>query len=130
MKPGAVHELEALVPLGGNEARDVVLILHEDDAFLYESPMILVIPLTPPPDATHGHPMVKVVPTAENGLKKPMVAMIDRLHGVDRVRIGNRIGEVDRSTMIDVYRILDRLIGRAPAPRPSSRSGDTMHTQL
>jgi PemK-like, MazF-like toxin of type II toxin-antitoxin system len=130
MKPGAIHEIESLVPMGGKDAMEFVLTLHDDDAFLHESPMVLVVPLAAPPSEPHGHALVKIAATAQSGLQKPMVAVMDRLHGVDRDRIGNRIGEIDRSVLIDVYRVLDRLIGRAaPVQRPS-HSGDTRHTEL
>lgn len=131
MKPGAIHEIESLVPLGpSGDARDLVVLLHEDGAFLHESATVLVIPLAPIPQEILGHPLVRIAPTPQNGLKKPAAAMIDRLHGVDRARIGAQLGEIDRSDLIDVYRILDRLIGRHPAPQAPSGSGDTLHMKL
>lgn len=130
MKPGAIHDIESLVPLGDKDTRDLVLVMHDDEAFLYLSPTILVVPLVAMPEVKHGHPYVKVAPTPQNGLKKPLVAVIDRLHDVDRARIGTRLGEIDRSTLIDVYRILDRLIGRHPVAKPEASSGDTRHVQL
>jgi hypothetical protein len=131
MKPGAIHEIESLVPFGpGEDSRDVVLVLHDDDAFLHESATVLVIPLAPVPQEFHGHPVVKIAPTPQNGLKKPAVAVIDRLHDVDRARIGARLGEIDRSVLIDVYHRLDRLIGRHPAPQRPTHSGDTRHEEL
>ncbi len=130
MKPGAIHEIESLVPMGGKDAQEFVLVLHDDDAFLHESPMVLVVPLAVPPSETHGHAMVKIAATPQSGLKKPVVAVMDRLHGVDRARVGDRIGEVDRSVLIDVYRVLDRLVGRAAPVQPASRSGDTRQTGL
>jgi mRNA-degrading endonuclease toxin of MazEF toxin-antitoxin module len=131
MKPGAIHEIESLVPFGGSDdARDLVLVLHDDDAFLHESATVLVIPLAPVPQEVHGHPLVRIAPTLQNGLKKPSVAAVNRLHDVDRNRIGDRVGEIDRSVLIDVYRILDRLIGRHPTPPRPTSSGDTRHEQL
>jgi hypothetical protein len=73
---------------------------------------------------------VKIAPTSQNGLKNPAVAVINRLHDVDRDRIGERLGEVDRSILIDVYRVLDRLIGRHPTHMAEARSGDTLHLEL
>lgn len=130
MKPGAIHEIESLVPLGDNDAPELVLVMHDDEAFLYLSATILVAPLVSMPDMKHGHPYVKIAPTPQNGLKKPLVAVVDRLHNVDRARIGACLGEIDRSTLIDVYRVLDRLIGRHPVPKPEASSGDTRHVQL
>lgn len=130
MKPGAIHEIESLVPFADDAPREIVLVLHDDDAFLYVSNQVLVVPLTLPPDPIRGHPLVKIAPTPQNGLKKPMVAVLDRLHNVDRIRIGKCVGEIDRSTMIDVYRVLDRMIGRNAAPPTSRGSGDTRHTEL
>lgn len=130
MKPGTIHEIESLVPFVENVPSDIVLVLHDDDAFLYVSAQVLVAPLIVPPESVHGHPLVKIAPTAQNGLKAPMFAVLDRLHNVDRIRIGKCLGEIDRSTMIDVYRVLDRLIGRNSAPPTSRGSGDTRHTEL
>lgn len=130
MKPGVIYEIESLVPFGSDDARDLVLVLHDDDAFLHESATVLVVPLAPLPQEPHGHPLVRIAPSPQNGLKRPAAAYINRLHDVDRARIGTRMGEIDRSVLIDVYRVLDRLIGRHPTPPRPTSSGDTRHEQL
>lgn len=129
MKPGSIHEIESLVP-GSDEANDLVLVMHDDEAFLHESSTVLVIPIAPVPEEVHGHPLVRIAPTVQNGLNKLVVAAVNRLHDVDRARIGDQIGEIDRSVLIDVYRILDRLIGRQPPRQRDTSSGDTRHEQL
>jgi mRNA-degrading endonuclease toxin of MazEF toxin-antitoxin module len=131
MKPGAIHWIETLAAPEPASEHEAVIIIQDDEAFLHVSATVLVVPLGPVPELLRGKPMVRIAPTAQNGLEQPAAAMIDQLHAVDRERLGDRLGEIDRATLIDIYRMLDRLIGRAPPPQlGTAGSGDTLHNKL
>jgi hypothetical protein len=130
MKPGAIHWIETLVTPGPGSGREAVIIIQDDEAFLLESATVLVVPVGPIPELFRGKPIVRIAPSALNGLKEPAAAQVNYLYAIDRERLGERLGEIDRAALIDVYRVLDRLIGRAPPQLHSAGSGDTLHTKL
>ena len=54
-----------------------------------------------------------VVPSPENGLRKPSQVMVDKVVTVSRERIGERMGCLDEGTLIEVTRALAVFLGFA-----------------
>jgi mRNA interferase MazF len=80
----------------------------QDDAFAIAS--ITLLPFT---SDLHNAPLlrVSVMPSAENGLRKPCQLMIDKVLTLPRNRIGETIGRVDNFTMKTVNRTLAVFLG-------------------
>jgi mRNA interferase MazF len=84
----------------------------QDDAFNIAS--ITILPFT---SALHEAPLLRVtvIPSAENGLRKPCQLMIDKILTLPRGRISETIGRIDNVTMKTVNRTLAAFLGLSGA---------------
>src|SRR5437867_1550160 len=72
-------------------------IIFQDDAYS-ALPVVLIIPLTTGTWAHRRFPdtTLLIEPTSENGLQEPSYALVFQLRAVDRQRLRNRIGTLDK----------------------------------
>ena len=77
-----------------------------------ELPTLTVLPVS---SALQDAPLLRVtvLPTAENGLKKPSQIMVDKAATVMRHKAGAAFGRVDAQTLKEVERCLAMFLGIA-----------------
>lgn len=87
------------------------LVIQSD--FFAKHPSITFLPLTS--DVHDDMPLIRVSiePDAENNLSKPSQVMIDKAATLPRTKIGDVIGQVDDTTMLNVTRALAVFLGIA-----------------
>jgi mRNA interferase MazF len=74
---------------------------------------VLVVPLTAARAAMRFAGTTLIRPSAENGLPQTSVALVFQLRAIDRRRVQERIGHVSTAVLQEMFRELDKLIGRA-----------------
>lgn len=102
---GALHK--AILPGDYGKPRPV-LIVQSPETDVFDS--LIVCPLTSDMQ-TSGPLRVELHPDAENQLKLPSVIMIEKVGGLAKTRIREKIGDVDRATMESVEERLVVLLG-------------------
>lgn len=75
-------------------------------------PSITVLPLT---SEIHSEHLIRITvqPTQQTGLKSASQVMVDKISTVSRAKIGERIGELDSATMLQVDAALAAFLGLA-----------------
>lgn len=113
MNPGDIFWVN-LPPSPGHEqvGRRPAIVL-QDDNFAPDLPLVIVVPLTSAPNATRFSGTLSIQPDRANQLSRPSVALVFQIRAVDRRIISDRIGSIDPSQLVEIYRILDDLTGRS-----------------
>jgi mRNA interferase MazF len=77
-----------------------------------EHPSVTILPVT---SELREAPLfrITIVPTTENGLRKPSQVMVDKAQTVAREKVGAVIGRIDDPTMVAVNRALALFLGFA-----------------
>lgn len=112
MTVGDIHWVDILPADGHEQGGRRPAILVQDEAYAGPLPVVLAIPLTTALSTLRFAGTVRVLPTAENGLRQPSVALVFQLRAVDRRRIRDRIGTVDAEVLREIFAALDKLLGR------------------
>jgi mRNA-degrading endonuclease toxin of MazEF toxin-antitoxin module len=76
-------------------------------------PTTLVIPLTTQLDALRFSGTVLVEADSQNGLRRASVALVFQLTVVDSRYLADRLGFVSKEVLVEIWRALDKLTGRA-----------------
>lgn len=97
------------VAVAGDYGRPRPALVVQDDAFAALDSVTLVLITT---DLCNS-PLVRIPlqPTADNGLRHPSQAMIDKVMTVPRARLGRTIGKADAATVAAVDEALSRFLG-------------------
>ena len=99
------------VALQGSAGKPRPALIIQSDTFAH-TPTIVVLPLTS--DLTPAPLMrVTIEPTAQNGLRKALLVMINRVTLCSRNQIGSVIGQIDEDAMLQVNRALAVFLGIA-----------------
>jgi mRNA-degrading endonuclease toxin of MazEF toxin-antitoxin module len=75
-------------------------------------PTVLLIPLTSQLDALRFQGTELVEPDAQNGLRKPSVALVFQLAAVDRRYLASQIGGISDAVLKKIWSSFDELTGR------------------
>jgi mRNA-degrading endonuclease toxin of MazEF toxin-antitoxin module len=102
-----------LPPRGGHaqQGRRSAIVLQDQKASA-RIPTILVVPLTSQLDALRFPGTVLVEADAENGLRRPSVALVFQLTAIDRQYLSDRLGNVSRQVLEEIFTAVDELTGR------------------
>lgn len=116
MTPGELDWVE-FPPSNGHEqsGRRPAIVLH-DETSASGLPTVIVAPVTGTLRNMKFAGVVRVDPTAENGLYKESVILVFQVRAMDRMRFGHRIGFVTPAVLLAVCQALDRLTGHARTP--------------
>lgn len=97
------------IAVRGDYGKPRPALIIQADAFK-EIPSVTVLRLT---SEIHDEHLVRILvtPSSENGLRHPSQICIDKAITVPRERIGQRIGQVDRTTMQAANAALNRFLG-------------------
>ena len=97
------------VAVSGDYGKPRPALVAQADAF-NQHPSVIVLPLT---SEIHETPLFRVSVEAgrETGLRKASQIMVDKATAVPRVKLGARIGRVDRATMQAVDEALRGFLG-------------------
>jgi mRNA-degrading endonuclease toxin of MazEF toxin-antitoxin module len=79
-------------------------------------PTALVVPLTTQLDALRFVGTFLVEPHADNGLRRPSVALVFQLTAVDRRIFGARLGRIDERGLEQMWATFDFIAGRRENP--------------
>ncbi len=99
------------VAVAGDYGKPRPALVVQDDAFaLLESATLLLIS-----SDLVDSPLLRItlLPTRENGLRRPSQVMIDKAMTVPRAKLGQTFGRADDETMKTVDRALLRFLGLA-----------------
>ena len=113
MNPADLYWVE--FPLRGGYAqagRRPVIVVQSAEA-MARLPTILLVPLTTQLDALRFPGTALAEATAENGLKRPSVALVFQLTAVDKQFAGQRLGSLSKPAIDAVWLSLDDI-----TPRP------------
>ena len=99
------------VALQGAYGKPRPALVIQSDLFA-EHPSVIVLPVT---SERRDAPLFRItlVPSAENGLRKPSDVMVDKTQSVPRDRIGAVIGRIDDESLLAVNRALAVFLGFA-----------------
>ena len=112
MTLGDVHWVD-FAPKGGHaQAGRRPAIVVQDQKASARLPTILVIPLTSQLDALRFPGTVLIEADPDNGLRRPSVALVFQLTAIDKRYSSNRIGNVSRTVLDEIFSTLDELTGR------------------
>ena len=75
-----------------------------------EAQTAVVIPFTSNIQALKYPHTLEVAQTAKNGLKTTSVALIFQLRAIDLKRLKNRIGVLEKETMVDIEKLIKSLL--------------------
>lgn len=94
-----------VLALQGDYGKPRPALVVQSDAFNPTHPSVTVLPLT---SELRDAPLfrIDVAPSADNGLKKPSQIMLDKIATFAREKVGERIGRLDKATMLQVNRSL------------------------
>ena len=109
MRPGEVWWLE--FPARGGHAqagRRPAIVVQRVKTL----PTVLLVPLTSQLDTLRFSGTEFVEPDAQNGLRKPSVALVFQLTAVDRRYLASRIGNISDSVLKKTWLNFDELTGR------------------
>lgn len=97
------------VALSGDYGKPRPALIIQDDAFDLH-PSVTVLPLT---SELHDAPLLRVMIDAaqSTGLRKPSQVMVDKTITVPRERLGEKIGSVDKATLVAVSDALRVFLG-------------------
>ena len=112
MTLGDVHWVE-FAPKGGHAQagrRPGIVVQHEKSST--RLPTILVIPLTSQLDALRFPGTVLIEPDSRNALRRASVALVFQLTAIDQRYFSNRIGNLSRTILDEIFAALDDLTGR------------------
>jgi len=86
------------------------LIVH-DDATISILPVVIIIPFTTQLNALRYPHTIRVEPSQQNGLSQSSVLMVFQLRAIDRLRLRNKIGYLERDLLIRVDIEIRNLLG-------------------
>jgi mRNA interferase MazF len=97
------------VALPGDLGKPRPALVIQSDQFL-DTGTVTVLPVT---GTLLDAPLIRVpvMPSPDNGLRKPSQVMIDKPMSVKRIRIGATIGRIEAATMLAVTRALAVFVG-------------------
>ncbi len=97
------------IALQGDFGKPRPALIIQSDHFS-SHPSITVLPVT---SDLRDTPLfrVKVLPSSANGLRLPSEVMIDKAMTIARDKLGERIGELESETMLEVDRCLAVFLG-------------------
>jgi len=109
---GDLHWVE-FAPKGGHaQAGRLPAIVVQDQKTSARIPTVLVIPLTSQLDALRFPGTVLIEADSKNALRRASVALVFQLTAIDRRYFGNRIGNISRTVLDEIFSALDGLTGR------------------
>jgi mRNA interferase MazF len=112
MKVGDIHWVELPSADGHEQQGRRPAVIAQDDAYASHLPTILVIPLSSARAALRFAGTAVIQATPQSGLRVDSVALAFQLRAVDRLRVGNRLGEVARNEKQAIFEEVDKLMGR------------------
>jgi mRNA interferase MazF len=103
-----------LLPIGtGREQGGQRPAIVVQDAFYGQlSPLVLIVPLTSQLSATRFSATVQIVPSSQNGLTLPSVALVFQTRATDRSRFVQRLGVLSSPDLSAVLEQLNKLTGQ------------------
>jgi mRNA interferase MazF len=121
MAIGDIHWIEYR-STGGHEQHGIRPgILLQDDAYAFESPLVVSIPITTAASTHRRFPaVVPIAMTPVNGLRQDSFALTFQIRAVDRRGIRERIGTLEPSVVARILEALDQLLGRTATVPPST----------
>ena len=87
-------------------------IVIQDAAYGLRSSLVLAVPLTSQTNATRFAATVPIIPSAQNGLSLPSVALVFQVRALDRNRFLQRLGFVSAPELSAVLDELNKLTGQ------------------
>lgn len=75
-----------------------------------EAQTAVVIPFTSNIQALKYPHTLEVIPTAKNGLKTTSVVLVFQLRAIDIRRLKNRIGILEKKTVVDIEKLIKSLL--------------------
>ena len=98
------------VALPGEFGKPRPAVIIQSDLFVGHT-TVTVLPVTS--TVTPGSPLfrLRVVPSAENGLRAPSDVMVDRTMSIRPNRVGGTIGRLDDADMLRISRTLALFLG-------------------
>jgi mRNA interferase MazF len=99
------------VALSGDYGKPRPALIVQADHFA-ALPSMAVLPLT---SELHEEDLIRitVLPSRQNGLRRPSQIMIDKISTVPRTRVGKRIGQLDAGAMRSVSEALNNFLALA-----------------
>ena len=107
MSPGDLHWVEFPTRGGHAQAGRRPALVVQSAGATAKLPTVLCIPLTTQLDALRFPGTALVEATAENGLKRPSVALAFQLTAVDKQFVGPRLGTLSASVLNAVRQALE-----------------------
>ncbi len=100
-----------VVALQGDFGKPRPALIVQSD-FFSEHPTVTVLPVT---SELREAPLFRLTlqPNADNGLRSPSQIMVDKAHTILREKVGRKIGQLDRASMVAVNRALALFLGFA-----------------
>lgn len=112
MKKGEVWRVRIPFAPGHAQAGDRPAIIVQDDSFIACLPTVLIVPFTSSPGAARFAGTMRVLPDGQNGLTMPSIALVFQARAIDKQDLAQRLGELDSTSLNNVYTLLDKLMGR------------------
>jgi mRNA-degrading endonuclease toxin of MazEF toxin-antitoxin module len=117
MNVGDVYSVEFPARGGHEQAGRRPAIVVQGRRASAQVPTVLCIPFTSQLDALRFPGTVLVEADANNGLRKPSVALVFQLTAIDRRHVTTRLGSLSATTLAAIWKALDELAERtSPAP--------------
>src|SRR5436190_23121664 len=91
---GDVFQVTLPPSSGREQAGPRPSVIMQDSDYGQGSPLILMVPLTSQTDSSRFPGTVIIEPDQTNGLRKSSIALVFQIHGIDRMRFGNRLGRL------------------------------------
>jgi mRNA interferase MazF len=115
MSPGEIYWVDFPTANGHEQAGRRPSIILQDDNVGAILPVTLAVPMTTALAVLRYPGTVLVDATPQTGLRSRSVALVFQLRVVDRIRVSSRIGDVDATTLQQIFRAFDQLTGRIAA---------------
>ena len=112
MKKGEVWRVRMPAVPGHTQAGERPAIIMQEDSFNLVLPTVLIVPFTSNQRTTRYPGTLLVQPDQQNGLTVPSVALVFQLSALDKQNCRHPLGELDPTTLDQVFALLDQLTGR------------------
>ena len=112
MQRGEIWKVDIPFTPGHGQAGERPAVIVQDDPFIATLPTVLIVPFTGSRSATRFPGTVLVHPDGQNGLTVPSVALVFQMRVLDQRYCLQRLGELDSTTLDQIFAELDTLTGR------------------
>ena len=97
---GEVYFVDLDSAKGSEMQKNRRCVVVSNNAINFNTSVIIICPIT---DSTGKHSPIHIpIPDGEGGLTKPSIAHCGQLRAIDKLRLGNKAGELSDTTMNEV----------------------------